>query len=420
MKIALIHGKFWNSWEALGLGYLAAYTRKHLPGVDLRFFQGCFDSDEDILAGSVDADVVGFSCTSPAMAHSLSLARALKAQNPKAVTVFGGYHPSAVPEETAALAGVDCVVVGPGEEAFLKVLAGDRSRVIRAMPRGIPKVWPDRETIKSERNIEVAQRDTGKRITSFQSRRGCPFSCKFCADGQKVMYGRQISDREIGDLLDEIETVTARYQLDYFKFNDGTFNVRPELVRYFCTQKVRRGNRTPWFANLHAHRALTPEPLFESLASAACDTVGIGIESGSAKVLKAIGKGTTPAMVRRAVALAKRMGLRVRGYFCIGTPTETAEDLRRTEAFAEELNLDEYGFSILCPYPGSLYYAERRNDFAGIDWSETDEYRNDFWRTANLSNEDLKGWQDRLVAKFAQHLTQRQRDAPVKEPARCS
>src|SRR5229473_1428862 len=97
MKVALVHGRYFNSWEALGLGYIGAYLRRHVPGIELAFYQGCFDDDDTIVRGSADADVVAFSCTTPTFPHAARIAQALKAINPAIRTVVGGYHPSASP-----------------------------------------------------------------------------------------------------------------------------------------------------------------------------------------------------------------------------------------------------------------------------------------------------------------------------------
>src|SRR5690606_15866080 len=98
MKVALIQPYYFNVWEALGSAYIAAYTKKHYrKPLVFETYQGYFDSDETILKRASDCDIVGFSCTSPTFMPGVELARKLKAINPKIHTVFGGFHPSAVP-----------------------------------------------------------------------------------------------------------------------------------------------------------------------------------------------------------------------------------------------------------------------------------------------------------------------------------
>jgi anaerobic magnesium-protoporphyrin IX monomethyl ester cyclase len=406
-KIVLVHGRYFNSWEALGLGYIGAFIKKNAPGVQLEYFQGCFDDDAEIIASCKDADIVAFSCTSPTYPHTINLARAIKAINPQVRTVVGGYHPSAGPGE-CLVPGIDQVVVGEGESAMMAIINGDRSPVVNGPIMEFNDLpFPDRELIRNERNIGVAYADTGQRITSFQSHRACPFQCVFCADGfNKVLYGGNIGKapvryRDVGNLLDEIEQVVDTYQLDLIKFSDPTWNTSMEWVASFCKAKTERGITVPFYPNIHA-TIMSPETA-QLMASAGCHEVAIGIESGSPKILKQIGKGTTVQTIKNCVGWFKDAGILARGYFLLGMPDETESDLELTESLAEELDLDEYGFTILCPYPGTKMYDPVR--FSEVDWEQTDEYSNDFWNGDHLTNQQLKQWQERLTSKFKDKLT---------------
>ena len=55
MKVVLVHGRYFNSWEALGLGYIGAYIKQNAPNIELEYFQGCFDDDAQIIASCEDA-----------------------------------------------------------------------------------------------------------------------------------------------------------------------------------------------------------------------------------------------------------------------------------------------------------------------------------------------------------------------------
>jgi perosamine synthetase len=406
MKIALVHGRYFNSWEALGLGYIGGYLKHHLQDAEVVFYQGCFDDDETIIDGCANADIVAFSCTTPTVPHSVSIIRRLKEINPRIHTVMGGYHPSAVPQDCLT-DGIDQVVTGEGEAAMLDIVRGNRDRVVAGRIMSFEELpWPDRELIRNERNIQVAFKDNQKRITSFQSHRACPFMCKYCLDGfNKVLYGfvqkAPVRYRPVPDLLDEIEEVTRRYQLDLIKFSDPTWNTNIEWVVAFCRQKIKRQCTVPFYPNMHA--TIASEEMIQLMAEAGCFEIAIGVESGSPKILKQIGKGTTVATIKRCVSWAKNAGIIVRGYFILGMPEETEEDLVLTERLAEELELDEYGFTILCPYPGTQMYDPVGH--GGIAWEHTDEYSNDFWATKTVSNARLKEWQARLSEKFAHRLT---------------
>lgn len=407
MRIVLVHGRYFNSWEALGLGYIGAYLKHKVESVELEYYQGSFDDDNTIVSAGERADIVALSSTSPSFPHTLRLARAIKEANPTVRTISGGYHSSAIPN-LALLPGIDQVVVGEGEAALLDIIQGDRSQVVHGRTMAFEELpFPDRELIRNARNVDVAQSDTGLRITSFQSHRSCPFQCTFCADGyNKVLYGGRIGKapmryRDVENLMDEIELVVSRYKLDLIKFSDPTWNTDIEWVIKFCEAKIQRQNHTPFQPNIHA--SLISQEMVESMALAGCSQVAIGIESGSPKVLKQIGKGISRKSIENAVSLFRQAGISVRGYFILGMPDETESDLKQTEEFAEQLDLDEYGFTILCPYPGTKMYDEKLHRH--VNWEDTDEYSNDFWSTKHVSNDQLKAWQKRLCEKFFDKLT---------------
>ena len=407
MKVTLIQPRYFNIWEALGLGYIGAYLKAHTRGaIEVDFYQAFFDSDEAIVRGAADSDVVGFSCTSPAFAHGAALARAIKAVNPRAWTVFGGFHPSALPEDCLAVPGVDAIVRGEGERAFLEIAQGNRARDVEGDPvddlNALP--FPDRTLIRNERDIALAHRYTGKRMTSFQSCRVCPLQCTFCAERAVTgVFNRATNPVRVVDprrLLDEIEGVTARYALDHFKFVDATWNTTPEKVIAFCQEKVARGFRVPWEANVHA--AFATREMFRWMRDADCVQINVGCESGSARVLRAMRKGISVERVEQVFAWAREFGIERRGFFIMGLPNETADDLRLTEALVERLDPEVFGITIACPYPGTALYDPARHH--AVDWAKTDEYSNDFWETPHLTNGELKRWQKRLTEKFRDRL----------------
>ena len=247
MKVTLIQPRYFNIWEALGLAYIGAYAKeKFLGKLDISYFQGYFDSDETIIEQSKDSDIVAFSCTSPVFKHGVELARRLKKHNPNIRTVFGGFHPTAVPQDCLEEDGVDQVVAGEGEEAFLKILNGNKDRIIQGDQfQAFNAIFPDRELVKNGRTLDLCQKQIGKRITSFMSNRVCPFRCTFCAE--RIVTGifnrasNPVRERDPQHQLEEMRRVHDQYHLDYFKFADATWNTSADKVIAFCEEKIRQG-----------------------------------------------------------------------------------------------------------------------------------------------------------------------------------
>jgi anaerobic magnesium-protoporphyrin IX monomethyl ester cyclase len=405
MKIVMVQGKYFNSWEAIGLGYIGSYIKKKFHNINISFYHGCFDSCDCIVKGCIGADIVLFSCTSPSFKYCVDLANKIKKKNNKVHTVIGGYHPSALPNGSL-VEGIDQVVVGEGEAAVVDIINGNRDSILHGRRMNFNELdWPDRDLIKNNRNIEVAYKENGIKITSFQSVRSCPFKCVYCADGStKTLYrGGKVERRDVSDLVSEMVYVKDRYGLDLIKFSDPTWNTSLKYVKDFCREKIGRGLSVPFLTNIHAR--IVDDEMFKFMKLANCNEIALGVESGSPKILSQIGKTTTRGDILNAVKLSHSNGIKVRGYFILGMPDETEEDLLLTEKFAEELDLEEYGFTILCPYPGTMMFNENPDKFKDIDWSSTDEYINYFWKTNYVSNERLREWQNRLTKKFMNRIT---------------
>lgn len=405
LKVTLMQPYYHNIWEAIGLAYIASYCKKNYKGkIDFNFYQSYFDSDEYIIQGAKNSDIVGFSCTSPTFKHGVKLARCLKKINPKIRTVFGGHHVSAL-KDLITEGSIDQIVVGEGEKAFLRILEGDTDRIVYGQPVTFGELpWPDRELIKNHRTVELCQQMIGKRITSFQANRVCPFRCKYCSE--RVITGvynkktNPIRSRNTKDLMDEIEAITKKYKLDYFKFVDATFDTSREYIISFCEEKIRRNFYLEWECMIHA--GIAKKEMFPWLKKANCKQIDVGCESGSPRVLRNIRKGTTVEKIINVFDWAKEYEIKRRAFFILGLPTVQEEDILMTEKLAERIQPDVFGITILCPYPGCDYYEHEK--MKDIDWEKTDEYSNDFWCTDHFSNSELKKWQRYLTEKFKRRL----------------
>lgn len=404
MKVVLIYGKYLNSWEALSLGYIGAYLKSNLKNIEIAFYQGCFDDNETIIKGCLDADIVAFSCTSPTFFYALNIARALKKNSPWIHTVVGGCHSSALPED-CMVEGVDQVVIGEGEVAMLDIVKGNREKIVKK-----PYIkdldflpFPDRSLIKQERNIQQAFKDNGYRIASIFSSRGCPFKCTFCAS--HTIWSRKVRYRSADNILDEFEQLVKDLKIDFVKFSDDTFVIKKELVREFCEKKLRRNIKTHWGCNIRPN--LADEELLRLMKKAGCKEVWIGVESGSPKILKEMRKDIDLDKIRWVFELTAKLGFFRRAYMLLGMPEESLDDIKLSERIVDEIKPDAVGFTILAPYPGTLYYNPELH--RNVDWSTVDEYENRITRTKFLSNEDLHREQQRLISKYRKNIVFRQR-----------
>jgi radical SAM superfamily enzyme YgiQ (UPF0313 family) len=165
-----------------------------------------------------------------------------------------------------------------------------------------------------------------------------------------------------------------------------------------------------------------PETL-DQLAEAGFVELCSGVESGSARILSLIGKGTTPEINAAAAKKIMEKGFRYKAFAMVGSPSETLEDVEHTSQWIKEVNPDGLDVTILNPYPGSLIYNSSvpSKKFSGFDRESSGLFfrvidysrENSFYkgvpgkyhcnvRTEQLSSEDLLECRDRLEREFSE------------------
>jgi len=231
--------------------------------------------------------------------------------------------------------------------------------------------FPDRDSLPLDfveaMPLDVPAVLSMERFTSMQTSRGCPWPCVFC-DIPIFNEGKWRS-RSPQHVVDEF---THLQQLGYgaVAFVDDHFLLQPKRIAAICKGINDRGIAIHW--SCEGRVDSVAQHLFPAMAKAHCRTVMFGIESGSQKVLDRLKKEQTLAEVETAVMNAKQAGIDiVHGFFVIGNPDETVEDMRATFRFASTLRLDTFGFNRLCVYRGTPLwqeYVKRGLVNERIDW----------------------------------------------------
>jgi radical SAM superfamily enzyme YgiQ (UPF0313 family) len=98
---------------------------------------------------------------------------------------------------------------------------------------------------------------------------------------------------------------------------------------------------------------LIDEELLKKIMAAGCNTIKVGIESGSENILKLMKKGITLEKVREAAELFNKYGIFWSAYFMMGLPNETEEDIHKTLNFMKKIQPDYASIGIYEPYPGA-------------------------------------------------------------------
>jgi anaerobic magnesium-protoporphyrin IX monomethyl ester cyclase len=128
---------------------------------------------------------------------------------------------------------------------------------------------------------------------------------------------------------------------------------------------------------------LLQEDTIEALAESGAETVWVGAESGSQKILDAMDKGTRVEEIKKATELLKKNNIRVAFFLQFGYPGETKEDINKTIDMVLKLIPDEIGISVSYPLPGTKFYEKVKDQLKEkSNWTDSDElalmFRNTF------------------------------------------
>jgi anaerobic magnesium-protoporphyrin IX monomethyl ester cyclase len=231
--------------------------------------------------------------------------------------------------------------------------------------------FPDRESLPLEfiesMPLDVPAVLSMERFTTMQTSRGCPWPCVFC-DIPMFNEGKWRS-RSAQHVVEEFKHLQAQgYGCVYFV--DDHFLLQPKRIEAICKGIQEAGVTIQW--GCEGRVDSVAQHLFPTMAKAHCRTIMFGVESGSQKVLDRLQKEQTLAEIETAVTNAKQAGIEiVHGFFVVGSPEETVEDMRATFTFASKLPLDTFAFNRLCVYRGTPLwqeYVKRGLVDDAVDW----------------------------------------------------
>ena len=169
---------------------------------------------------------------------------------------------------------------------------------------------------------------------------------------------RKYSARSANNVLKELREI-ARLGYTSFSFLDDNFLLDTQRGKDICQGIIAQGHDFRWACEGRVENTVTGSDLFNDLSAAGCDLIMFGIESGSQRILDSMNKKTRLADIEDSVSLAKKAGIGIgHGFFIIGSPDETVEEVRQTFALAERLKINSFNFNSLTAFKGTLLWND--------------------------------------------------------------
>jgi anaerobic magnesium-protoporphyrin IX monomethyl ester cyclase len=212
---------------------------------------------------------------------------------------------------------------------------------------------PAWDLFNTNKYIESGKRQVGFRGLPINTSMGCPFSCHFCyvPGGQSMRY---LSPDII---VDRIQKMKYQFDLDYVAFYDDILFVHKDWMWELGEKLIDSNVNILWNCSSRVNLFSEKDaPLLRLLRKAGLVRISFGIESGSPRILKEMGKtGVSPDKAKLALRLVRESGIRATANMILGYPGETAETIWESVEFCKE-NLLHPSFYLLQPFPGTEVY----------------------------------------------------------------
>jgi anaerobic magnesium-protoporphyrin IX monomethyl ester cyclase len=395
--------------------------------VDLRLAGDHWQSvvDESLKDGCT---LIGFSVmTGNPISTSLRVSSYIKGKYDIPI-VWGGPHPTILPEQTLNDPLVDFIIRDWGSESLASLIAFLKNGVgkLSSIP-GLGYKENGKQILNPQRtsfeildyrdipydlvNVDANQYNrmkSGKLIFPFYTSMGCPWNCTFCMSPAtyKIVKGKKWQPYDINTVLDHLEYLSQRYSIEVFQdYADESF-IDLERMKDFLHGYIQRGFNLKYKLDFRGVRINDLDKMDDEylrlMVEANVGMMFIGVESGSDRILGIMQKNIThDQIVRVNQKMARYPELKPHYNFFSGIPGETMESLTETGQLLEQLVKDHPGCYLgygahWKPIPGSAITDTAVREFGYklpstlIEWADIDSFDaatpNYPWYTPQMSS----------------------------------
>lgn len=388
--VALVSLYNYSSW---GIRTLFTILKKHGYKTTAIFFKTLRYNDispptdneiQELIAHLIKLapNAVGLSVNSSNFGIASIITQNIK-QNLPVPVVWGGPHPTVLPEQCLTVA--DMVCIGEGDHTILDFAS--------AMKEGkdithISNLWinkngeilknPLRPLIQDLDWLPVMDRDNDDKFWiednklsagdpvwnvdppsryTLMASRGCPFHCTYCSNSiYKDIYkdrGSFVRKRSVDNVIEELRIAKEQLQINKIQFLDEVFILDKEWITNFC-ERYKAEINLPFQCVFHP--TIVREDLVSMLADSGLDEVNMGIQSGSEYIRKHIFRRPgSNQLIKDDAALFKKCGIIPYYDIILDNPYETSDHKRETVKLLLDVprpfNLSMYS---LCWFPGTV------------------------------------------------------------------
>lgn len=381
----------------LGIFYIASILKKNNFDVKVVDAEAEHLNTDQIIneIKSFSPNYIGISSTTVAFHRALEVVKEISRSFTDIKIILGGPHISSNVKHAMSFDEFDYGVIGEGELAVVDLINALNNNEPLSNIKGIAYkdeknelvITPAREYITNldilpfpayelikDINIYTPPPSNYKTlpVINMITSRGCPNQCTFCDNN---IFGRKYRQRSAENIVAEIKYLKQKYGVKEIAFVDDTFMLLKKRI-YEIFELLDKENIHFYWTCMSRINIIDYEFL-KYIKSKGCWHISFGIESGDEEILKIIKKNISLEKTKQVISWCHKLGIKTKGFFIIGHPTETLESIDKTIKLACNLKLDDIVATVNTPIPGSEQYAEA-SKYGQLDISNWAEFN--YWR----------------------------------------
>ena len=358
----------------LGLMYIASYIKEkrhdEVRILDVRLYKEPLKKVYDSI-NEFQPDIVGIGALTFESQTMYHIAHLMKRISDIPIIV-GGPYATSVPEEAIKNKDIDIVAVGEGEVTFKELLdtlesEGDLNNVqsIVYKDNGSIKMNRSRDYIENLDELpfpawdlielkkyaklpsvnEIAFRPYMILLTS----RGCPFKCTYCHD----IFGKKFRARSANNVLEEMQILVNQYAIKDLKIIDDIANFDRERIKSILEMTIKKQWKIRLAFPNGVRADMLDEEIIDLMRKAGTVEIAIAVETVSPRLQKMVKKNLHLATVKKMINICADSGMFIQGFFMLGFPTETEEEVKATINYACKSRIHEALFFLVNPFGGT-------------------------------------------------------------------
>jgi radical SAM superfamily enzyme YgiQ (UPF0313 family) len=428
MKVSFIHPNLYGELITnIGLAYLMTVTQSahQVSLIDLAFHRPNWKNYVEGMITKSHPDVIAVSCLTFNFSIALKIISFIKEIDPTIPTIFGGIHPTLLPEEVLSYELVDAICIGEGEETFPEYLEHLEKNISL---KGVKGIWfkENGQIIRNELRPLVSDLDSLPfpnwdlwdldkyfkvpphiKTIEMLSSRGCPYSCTYCSNYalRHLLPGKYVRFRSPENVINEIKLLKEKYQrkgFHFIDFWDEIFGLNKNVMKQFCKLYIEEGLNKEFFWTCNNRADLVTEEWAQLVKSAGCMLVEMGVEAGNEKIRNKIyHKNISTEQIINATKILNKNDIMMRFNLMLGGPGETVSTMEESVRIVDQLKPESFFFSIFQPLP-KTEILKKINELQGSinynGWNNNP----DFWQKSLL---DLPHLKSKDIVKFKRKIT---------------